>query len=107
VRVAGSGIVGVFSKSPGWDVNGPALTFYTCNKERTRQMKRQVIYNRPDYPAGMRPMKSVRAFCLDCMGGSPKNVEGCEDSGCALWHLRFGRSAEASARRGKSVDISA
>ena len=37
------------------------------------------------------PMKSIRAKCLDCCLGSPKEVRLCEHEGCALHPYRFGK----------------
>jgi hypothetical protein len=31
------------------------------------------------------PIKSIRAKCLDCSAGSPKEVKECPVTGCALY----------------------
>lgn len=38
------------------------------------------------------PLKAIRLKCLDCSGGSSKEVSLCETSGCALHAFRFGRN---------------
>ena len=37
------------------------------------------------------PIKSIRKKCLDCSGGSPKEVRLCPVIECALYPYRFGR----------------
>lgn len=34
--------------------------------------------------------KAIRLKCLDCSGGSPKNVTLCPVKDCPLWPYRFG-----------------
>lgn len=36
------------------------------------------------------PLKAVRAKCLDCSGGQPKEVRLCPCEGCPLWSYRMG-----------------
>ncbi len=43
----------------------------------------------------LRPLKAVRAHCLDCAGGRPKHVLWCPNDGvhstrCELWPYRLG-----------------
>lgn len=38
----------------------------------------------------MTPMKSIRARCLDCSGGSSKAVSGCPFKDCPLYEYRQG-----------------
>lgn len=38
------------------------------------------------------PVKAIRAFCLDCVGGSPNEVKLCPSVKCALYHFRFGKN---------------
>ncbi len=37
------------------------------------------------------PIKSIRLKCLDCMCGSPKEVELCVIPDCSLYPYRFGK----------------
>ena len=37
------------------------------------------------------PIKAIRHYCLDCMGGSRKYVRECENKECAFLPYRFGR----------------
>jgi len=37
------------------------------------------------------PIKAIRAKCLDCSGGSSKEVRLCPAEGCPLWPYRFGK----------------
>ncbi len=43
-------------------------------------------------------LKAIRANCLDCCGGSSKEVRYCAVSDCRLWRFRFGRSPKAVIR---------
>lgn len=39
----------------------------------------------------LRPLKAIRAYCLDCSGGSFKEVEFCPIRSCPLYAWRFGK----------------
>ena len=45
------------------------------------------------------PLKAVRAKCLDCSGGSAKEVRECDISTCALWPFRFGKNPNRKPRK--------
>lgn len=45
-------------------------------------------------------LRSVRLKCLDCSCGSPKEVEICPVTNCALYPYRFGKSLT---RKGRSL----
>ena len=36
-------------------------------------------------------LKSIRLYCLDCTGGSKRDVRMCPISQCPMWPYRFGR----------------
>jgi len=38
------------------------------------------------------PMKGIRAFCLECCGGSSNEVKLCVSKNCALYPFRFGKN---------------
>ena len=38
------------------------------------------------------PLKSIRKFCLECMGGSSKIVTDCPSTKCKFYHFRFGKN---------------
>ena len=38
------------------------------------------------------PIKAIRAFCLDCCGGSSTEVRECTSKRCPLKPFRFGRN---------------
>ena len=38
------------------------------------------------------PIKAIRAFCLQCLGGSAADVKTCTVEHCALWHFRHGKN---------------
>ena len=38
------------------------------------------------------PMKIIRAFCMDCMGGSQHEIRHCTSVGCSLWPYRFAKN---------------
>lgn len=46
----------------------------------------------------MTPLKAIRAKCLDCSGGSAKEVRECVFVDCPLFALRFGKRPESSRR---------
>ena len=43
----------------------------------------------------MTPMKAIRAKCLDCSGGQPKEVRRCAVQKCPLYVYRFGKRPKA------------
>ena len=43
------------------------------------------------------PLKAIRAKCLDCSAGQPKEVRLCVIPGCPLYQYRFGKNPK---RRG-------
>ena len=49
------------------------------------------------------PVKVMRQFCLECMGGNKEAVKECSTSNCLIHPFRFGKNP-ALARRGKSPD---
>ena len=47
------------------------------------------------------PLKSIRAKCLDCCGGSESEVRKCTALHCPSWSFRMGRNVfHAKAKRG-------
>jgi len=38
------------------------------------------------------PTKAIRAFCLDCCGGSANEVKLCAGKSCSLYPFRFGKN---------------
>ncbi len=38
------------------------------------------------------PIKSIRAYCLQCQGGSPKEVRLCSAQACPLYPYRMGKN---------------
>lgn len=38
------------------------------------------------------PMTGIRAFCVECQGGSPRAVSNCDKLSCPLWAFRMGRN---------------
>jgi hypothetical protein len=53
--------------------------------------------------AALTPMRAIRAKCLDCSGGSTKEVRLCPVTACALWPYRMGRRPRASEEGGTYV----
>ena len=41
------------------------------------------------------PIQSIRAECIDCMGGYLKEVRICDSLNCRSWPYRFGRRPTA------------
>lgn len=46
------------------------------------------------------PIRAIRAKCLDCSGGSTKEVELCVLPGCPLYPYRLGKNPN---RRGRTM----
>jgi hypothetical protein len=38
------------------------------------------------------PLTGIRAFCVECKGGSPRGVAKCDMVSCPLWSFRMGRN---------------
>jgi hypothetical protein len=38
------------------------------------------------------PLKVIREFCTDCMGGSIQGIRLCTSVGCAFWPYRLGKN---------------
>ncbi|HNR30172.1 MAG TPA: hypothetical protein PKI11_04735 [Candidatus Hydrogenedentes bacterium] len=49
----------------------------------------------------LRPMKAMRAKCIDCCGGQPAEVTRCAITDCPLWPYRAGRRPKRAADPGK------
>lgn len=47
----------------------------------------------------IRPLKAIRAKCLDCCGGSAKEVRLCTAKDCPLYLYRFGCKMETWRKR--------
>lgn len=45
------------------------------------------------------PLKQIRKFCLECVGGSANEVATCTGIKCPLWEMRFGKPVSSSQRR--------
>jgi len=44
--------------------------------------------------------KAIRAYCLECSGGSATEVRRCPITSCPLWPWRFGVRPKTAKRRG-------
>lgn len=55
--------------------------------------------------AKRRPLKAIREKCLDCVGGSRKEVRQCTIHDCPLYEYRFGHrpKADTSIEGGEEV----
>ena len=38
------------------------------------------------------PLKAIKAFCVDCMGGQPTYVKDCTSTNCPLYAFRMGKN---------------
>ena len=38
------------------------------------------------------PLKAIKAFCVDCMGGQVTYVKDCTSTNCPLYEFRFGKN---------------
>ena len=52
----------------------------------------------------LRPLKAIRLKCLDCSGGSPKEVRLCPAFGCPLWPYRMGKRPKDSSEIASYVE---
>lgn len=50
------------------------------------------------------PLKAIRKHCIECCGGSPKEVRLCTDKTCFLWSFRFGMTLERYLNRKRYVE---
>ena len=55
----------------------------------------------------MTPIKSIRAHCIDCCGGSRKEVQLCPAEKCALHPYRMGRRPKAATEDPAALEDSA
>lgn len=39
------------------------------------------------------PLTAIRAFCVSCKGGSPKQANRCEKMECPVWPFRLGQNS--------------
>ncbi len=47
------------------------------------------------------PLKSIRRNCIECSGGSPKEVKLCAIEDCPLHRFRFGKNPNRTGIGGK------
>ena len=47
----------------------------------------------------------IRAHCLECSGGSRKQVHNCEITDCRLWPYRKGETRKAKGKRVTAGDV--
>lgn len=45
------------------------------------------------------PLKTIRRFCLECMGGSSIEVDVCTDEACHLYPFRYGKDPRRKKRK--------
>jgi|SRR5690554_530217 hypothetical protein len=47
----------------------------------------------------MTPVKSIRLYCLDCCGNSPKEVRLCPCTDCTLYPFRLGKNPNKTGKK--------
>lgn len=47
----------------------------------------------------------IRAHCLECSGGSRKQVQNCEITNCRLWPYRKGNTRKTGGKRVTAGDV--
>jgi len=52
----------------------------------------------------MRPLKAIKEFCLDCCGGSHKEVKLCVSPKCSLFPFRLGHNPNRGGRHQEEVE---
>ena len=50
------------------------------------------MMNKPEGQMITNPVKAIRAFCIDCCGGSSNEVKLCTAPKCALYPFRLGKN---------------
>ena len=50
------------------------------------------------------PLRAIRAFCLECMGGSADGVRECTAPNCWLYSYRLGRNPFRAAKSDKQME---
>ena len=50
------------------------------------------MMNKPEENVITNPVKAIRAFCIDCCGGSSNEVKLCTAPKCALYPFRLGKN---------------
>jgi hypothetical protein len=50
------------------------------------------------------PLASIRAFCIECMGGQLSAIAGCTAPECPLLLLRFGKRISAVSDRDETCE---
>ena len=51
----------------------------------------------------LRPLKAIRAKCLDCSGGSQAEVRNCDIEDCPLWPYRMGHNPARTGKGGRAM----
>ena len=54
-------------------------------------------------PKYLSPVKAIKKFCLDCVGGSAKERELCNDTDCPLFPYRLGKNPNRRGIGGRKV----
>jgi len=56
-----------------------------------------------------RPLRAMRLFCLDCCGGSVKEVRHCTanrgETPCTIWPYRMGKRPKRTQSRSKTSEL--
>ena len=60
-----------------------------------RQKYRNFMKKQEENKFMLTPIQSIRAECIDCMGGYLKEVRNCGSLNCRSWPYRFGRRPTA------------
>jgi hypothetical protein len=64
--------------------------------------KLRELPKKPPKELTKRPLRQIRQFCLECVGGSVAEVASCTGVKCPLWEMRFGRHVDT--QRSKDPD---
>lgn len=81
----------------------PTATLIPHARTRSEEGVGRSAMSRECSQAALTPMRAIRAKCLDCSGGSTKEVRLCPVTTCALWPYRMGRRPRASKKSGTYV----
>lgn len=53
----------------------------------------------------LRPLKAIRARCLECCAGQAHEVRLCPAKECPLWHYRMGHKPKPEDYNGETIEL--
>lgn len=69
--------------------------------------RRQNVDSSKEVKEILSPLKSIRTFCLGCVGNVPSEVKMCPSTKCPLYPYRFGKDVRQTGRKRSPAQIEA